>query len=340
MNLDNRKTSWKETSLSLAVLLLLTVIGTVIFLNQFTFNPAVVQFISGQQPATDPKLSNIDRPVETLIPLPENTSPLTPPEAFSAETLSDKINGKAELYLSAGFKRLDSQRFRDDKAPDRWIEIFIYDMDNQDNAFAVYSMQQRDDATPAGISRLSYTTGNALYLAHGHYYIEGIASEASEEALGKLKHFAKNFVRETPVQSAQIDEPQLFPKHGLVAESIAMIPTNAFGYSKLDRVFVAGYMLGDADLTAFLSDRKSPGAAERLAEEYHDFLGQFGGVDIPAEDGKKTRRVRVVEILGAYEIIFTQGSYLAGIHEAADMKQAIQLADQLAKNLEDISIGK
>ena len=67
--------------------------------------------------------------------------------------------------------------------------------------------------------------------------------------------FAKNFVRKTPVQSTRINEPQLFPKHGLVADSIAMIPTNAFGYIKLDRVFVAGYMLGGTDLTAFLSDR-------------------------------------------------------------------------------------
>ena len=68
--------------------------------------------------------------LEKFSPLPQGLKPLTAPETFKADTLSDKIDGKAELYLSAGFNRLFSQRFRDEKASDLWIEAFVYDMGN------------------------------------------------------------------------------------------------------------------------------------------------------------------------------------------------------------------
>ena len=51
--------------------------------------------------------------------------PLTAGEIFEAQNLSDKINGKAELYLSAGFVRLISQRFKDERGSDLWIEAFL-----------------------------------------------------------------------------------------------------------------------------------------------------------------------------------------------------------------------
>lgn len=337
---DNSKISTRETFLSLAILLVLTSIGTVIFLNQFQFNPAVVQSLTGQADTIGQRKLPVKRPADALIHLPQNVSPLTPPEAFTPDNLSDKINGKAELYLSAGFKRLDSQRFKDDRAADRWMEIFIYDMAMHANAFSVYSIQQRDDASPGDIGRLSYTTENALYLVHGPYYIEFIASEATVEAIQTLKILAETFIRNTPVQSKTIAEPQLFPESGLVPDSVAMIPADAFGYSKLDRVFIAQYNLDGTGLTAFLSDRKSAEAARRVAAGYYAFLGEFGGKNITPEDSMKAGSPRIVEILGTYEIIFTLGPYLAGIHEASDMNRALQLAGRLEKRLQDIHNGR
>ena len=69
--------------------------------------------------------------------------PLSPPETFDAEKLSEKIDGKAGLYLSAGFKSLTCRRYKKPDNPDLWLEIFFYDMGNIINSFAVYSMQRR-----------------------------------------------------------------------------------------------------------------------------------------------------------------------------------------------------
>jgi predicted metal-dependent hydrolase len=113
-----------------------------------------------------------------------------------------------------------------------------------------------------------------------------------------------------------------------------MIPSNVFGYDGLNRVFIANYGLGDNRVTAFISRRASSLKAEQLALKYHKFLMSYDGIDTESEIGIK--RARVVKISEAYEVIFTHGPYLAGVHEATDKEQAEYLAEILKKKLEEM----
>jgi hypothetical protein len=258
---------------------------------------------------------------------------LTAPETFGPDTLSDKIDGKAELYLSAGFKRLQCQRFSDAATAETWMEIFIFDMASQKNAFAVYSSQQREDAAPSpALGRYAYRTANALYWVHGPYYIELIASEASEAILNRMQALAEAFNRDTPVATETITETALFPKAGLDPQSITLIPTDAFGFEKFDRVFVAEYHLDGSTLSAFVSARGSPEAAKDLAAAYRAFLLAFGGKALE-DDG--VRDVVTVEIMDEYDVIFTRDVFIAGVHAAADKNRAMALARSLDSRIEE-----
>ena len=62
---------------------------------------------------------------------------------YDSISLSDKINGKAELYLAAGFARLETQRFALTDNPGQWMERYLYDMGQHANAFSVFSAQRR-----------------------------------------------------------------------------------------------------------------------------------------------------------------------------------------------------
>lgn len=340
MNPVKKRINRHESYLSLAILLVLIAIGIVVFMQQFRFNPAVNLFDAFQPAAAGPGRSPAKTAIDTLVQLPQNLSPLTPPEAFEPDNLSDKINGKAELYLSAGFIQLQSQRLKDQSNPALWMEVFIYDMGTHENAFAVYSAQMRDDGVPLDIGRYAYRTQNALYWVHGPYYGELIASEASPAAIAAMQRIAAAFNRSRTVQSATIAEPDLFPHSGLNRDSITMIPDDAFGFNKLDRVFVGEYDFEGADLTAFLSDRQSPAAAERLAADYLAFLTQFGGKNITSEAELGIHGAVMVEILGAYDIFFSRGAYFAGVHEATDKIQAIRLAAKLEERLKGASRAK
>lgn len=320
---------WRETYLVLAILLALAGIGTAIFFVQLVSTPAIFAGPTNPQGTANP--------AEPLIAIPEGILSLTPPELFNSDNLYEMINGQAELYLSAGFLRLKSQSFVKADNSDLWVDLLVYDMGNVLNAFAVFSMQRRDEGVPLKLGQFSYRAENALFFVHGPYYVEIIASMAKVEASEMMQSIAENFIRGNHVEVKQIAELSLFPRFNLIENSISMIPSNAFGYDGLNRVFTARYRLGDNKVTAFISHRDSPHKAEQLALKYHEFLMSYGGKDAEAEI--RIKDSKIVKILEAYEVIFTHGPYLAGVHEAMDKEQAEYLADILKKKLEEI-LGK
>ena len=257
--------------------------------------------------------------------------PLSLPESFDTQNLSDKINGKAELYLSAGFVKLNSQRFKDKKGSNLWIEAYIYDMGNGQNAFSVFSAQRREGATALDLTQYAYRTSNALFLVYGSFYIEIIASEATNRAYNLMKLLAENFIRNTASQTVILPEKNLFPAQGLVADSISLISADAFGFDRLNQIYTAEYEIDHERLMAFLSRRQETRAAQDLASAYQKFLETFGGqpidADLPIKDAK------LVEILETYEVIFSYGPFFAGVREADNKELAIHLALQLYDKL-------
>ena len=324
----------RQTRIAAAVLAFLLAIAAGLLWSQSRFNPAVVNFLQGEAarakgPAAAPATA------EPILTLTEGMSALTPAERFDRETLSDKIDGKAELYLSAGFVRLDCQRLARTDQPDLWVEVFLYDMGSFENAYAVFSAQRRADAVMLDFAEFAYRAENALFFVHGPFYLEMIASGTDDRLRASMDALARAFILSRPVAQAAIAERGLFPKTGLVETSISLIPADAFGVAGLDRVFTATYQTpAGAELTAFLSRRADPQQAAALAGAYVDFLKTYGGevkaLDEPVPGGA------VVAILDMIEVVFSQGSFLAGIHEAPDRDPAVHLAKELAAKLKEV----
>ena len=53
---------------------------------------------------------------------------MSAPENFRPDDVYNKIDGKADLYLTAGFVHMTCQRFELKAANDDWMEWFVYDM--------------------------------------------------------------------------------------------------------------------------------------------------------------------------------------------------------------------
>jgi hypothetical protein len=322
----------RETFAAVAVLCCLLLIAGGIVNRQFRFNPAVLNWstVVDAHPKAPGRPASAGAP---LIPTPTGLTVLTPAESFDRETLSDKIDGKAELYLSAGFVRLDCQRLALNDRPEAWLEAFVYDMGSAPNAFAVFSTQRRADVTPLAIGDFSYRAGNALFIAHGHYYLELIASADDERLATALEELAESFIRSRPVAAAAISERDLFPKAGLVEASITLIAADAFGVAGLDRVFTATYKRRSVEMTAFLSRRADADAAAAQARSYAEFLTAYGGKRVAADE--PVPGAAVVEIMDTFMVVFAQGPFFAGVHEAADKTLALELARELAAALKE-----
>ncbi|MGW8222869.1 MAG: DUF6599 family protein [Syntrophobacteria bacterium] len=326
-----RTVSKTETWVGYAILLVLVVIAGGIFLIQSRYEQSILKpgLLQTESPSQDVPLTSSLRDLIQFAP--DSLTPLTPPETFGPENLSDKINGKAELYLSAGFVGLVSQRFAIENEPTVWMEAFIYDMGSPRGSYAVYSLQKRSEATELDTGDFAYRTENALYFVHGSYYVEIVASVAQESMAKLILSFGDNFVGKTTAGSEAINEFSLFPSKYLNKASISLLPSDAFGFQQFDSIFTAQYEVEDTELTAFLSQRKSPAEAVRLVESYTSFLREFGGTELRST--LNIPGVKLVEIMDTFELIFSRGSILAGVHAAENRKAAEELALMLNQSL-------
>jgi hypothetical protein len=256
-------------------------------------------------------------------------APLAPAERYGPDTLSDKIDGKADLYLSAGFQDLESRRFSLAGDKRRWMERFVYDMGGFRGAYAVFSSQRRPDSHPVTWTRHGYLAGNALFFVHGPYYVEIVGGEVSQAIQSGLESLAKAFMSAHTVQAVDPVELKLLPRDHRIAHSVKLTARAAFGIQGLDWIFSAAYASSPDrhEALAFVSRRDSPAEAAALADKFHAFWLEFGGSEIASPSGP--RGVRGVSILDNYEICLVRGAYLIGVHEATNLEFGMRLVERL-----------
>lgn len=320
-----------RTESAVGLLILLSLLGICIWVyeRQSRFDPSVLVVTAPQQavPERPASAPTIESPFQSLIS--ERLSPLGAPEQFGAETLSEKINGKAELYLSSGFVSLQCQRFAKGEGGRAWLEIFVYEMGDSSGAFSVFSSQRRAEGEDVDLTRFAYRTANALFLAHGKDYVEIVGSE--EALIEEILAIGKRFVDARPLAGGETGELGVFPPDGLDPASITLLSANVFGYEKLDDTYTAMYTSGKSKLMAFVSRRESSDEAANMAAAYERFLLDNGGSLI--ESRLNIPGVRVIQLFDMVEIFFNKGERLAGVHEADDRDAAEDLAMMLYGSL-------
>jgi hypothetical protein len=316
-----------EKGVGFAVLLCLAAIATGVFLRQFSFNPAVLV-------ARNAEPQKAPGPLPPPLPrawLPPELVEFSAPESFTPENLYDKIDGKAELYLSAGFVRLNCQRFALKEAPDQWLEWFVYDMGALPQAFSVFTVQRRAEGQPLDLTEYAYRTQNALYFVCGSNYIEAVASAPSEPLMKAMLALAGRFVAANPPSASPLPQLALFPSEGLVPGSYTLQSSDAFGFDRFKNVFTAQYRLNQAEVTAFLTSCASADAAAALRDAYRSFLIENGGKEAASTGSGDLGKA--IEIMGGLEIVFSEGSFVAGVHSAPDFASGETVASRLRQRL-------
>jgi len=280
--------------------------------------------------AVVPATGNESSPV---IHPPQGLSASGPAEIYHPGALYEKINGQAEMYLASGFVELKGQWFDCVDDTGKMIEMNVYNMGSLLNAFSVYSQQKRYDARKLNIAQFAYQTQSAVFLVHGAFYVEIMPSEFSDPMTDLAKQLAEKFITANRVQDVTIKELDYFPPENLDKGSVTVISKNAFGMNHLDNVFMATYTYDNGQLTVYISDRKSPAAARRLVNEVHGYFMGFGGSDV--KPYVNIEGARMVAVMDNYELIFSMGPYLVGVHEAGTRKHAEKMGEQMQKSLQE-----
>lgn len=323
-----RQPSSTERIVCLVILTGLVAVAGGILIKQSRFNPAVLAVATASSAKAD-----APAPAHTGFAafMPPELVVFGPPESFNEETLSDKINGKADLYLQAGFVQMHCQRFALAGSQEDWMEWFVYDMGNLRQAFSVFSLQRRAEAQPLGLTRFAYTTKNALFFVSGRNYIEAVAATANEKMMKALVAMAQNYIAANPPEEVWMPELDLFPPENLVPNSVTLQISTAFGFDQFRNVFAAKYNVEGAEVLAFVTILDKPEAAAALRDAYFNFLLSTGGRALSG--GPWPHEAKAVESFEGTEIVFNRGTVVAGVHAAPNQNAAQKVAAALERQI-------
>ncbi|MBM4274646.1 MAG: hypothetical protein FJ134_09345 [Deltaproteobacteria bacterium] len=307
----------------LAVLGLITVW---LLVQQSRFNPAVLVALQAPLPQERTQAAS-GRPLAAtaaFIPEVAGFTPRAPVESFGPENLSDKINGKAELYLNAGFKEMSCRSFGSGEA---FVEVYLYDMGAASNAYAVFSGQRRPGSLGIPLTANAYATANGLFFTQGRFYVEIVADRASEGLQSSLTAFATALLANLPSEGPTKDAAALFPKEGLALDSLRLCAADTFGCEGLTNMFTGEYDLKSGKATAFIARRDTPEQAQADAKRYLDFLAANGyqKVQPPGLPGD----IQAFVLDNSFEMVFVQGPTLAGVHDGSSLEASLELAAKL-----------
>lgn len=253
------------------------------------------------------------------------------PERFAPPTLSDRINGRADLYLRAGFVSLYGQRFALPDQETALVTLLAFDMGTPRNAYTVFGLQRRPDAASVDLGDTAFSSGGSLFVQQGQWYLELVPSAPEDALYEAALRLATAFVAQQDAEDDSGAPPaQLFPEDGRVEGSLVRIPDDAFGCEALDDVWTATYERDGASLLVFAAVRPSPAEAAEAATAYRKFLTETGGTLSPVDDLPDGASVL---LMGTTTVVLRQGRVFAGVQEAEDPDAAGALAAAVARGL-------
>jgi hypothetical protein len=310
-----------ESVISLSLLLALIAIGSVIIIPQLAYKAP--QF-SNIAPAAAPIPNGVDAILQTIIPA--SFKGAAPISVYNADNLYEKIDGRAPLYTESGFEKLYTRLLVSQADESLMLEFYVYDMGLLKNAFFIYSTQKRPDAQLVSSlnPNFAYKTDNAVFFVKGKYYVELIGSAVSDKLLVAAKDFAEKFAKSFSGQISEIPEFPILSCDNLIPGQFKLYTADAFGCEGLNNTLTAIYKIDDKNTTVFISRQDNPQKAKGLAEKYYKFLVDTGGekkkLEMPIESAS------AVSFPGSVEVVFYNGNFTAGIHEAPDEKTAARAA--------------
>ena len=316
-----------ESILSVVILLALAAIATAVWVTQGKFDEQIASYPTGE-----PSAQAAEAGTQPDLFWPDDSTG-EKFKTFNVDTLADIINGKAETCFQAGFDKLFYKRVSlGDESKPIGGSIYIFQMLSPEAAFSVYSTQRRPGSQSVALGDSAYQAQNLLAFIVGKFYVELVCDEVSSQWLDAMRDRGLRFVENQPVSKGSLLELDLFPADGLIPNSHALTMRDVFSFGELDRVFTAGYMIAGHQTTAFISVRESAEKAKELATAYANFLtGLTESKAVPVEG---VEGAVLIDVFGEYEVIFSRGEILAGVHAAGDPKTAADLARLLAEVLD------
>ena len=246
-----------------------------------------------------------------------------PVSRFDAENLYVKINGRADFFLSRGFRSLT---FVTLTGPgDAAVDLELYDLGSAENALGAFVAEKPLDARAATERGTSwYLARNALFLARGTSYLRAIGSDESPAVLARLAALRKAFEAGIAAGEKPWTASLFGDALGLPQDRLLYTAENAFSFGFARNVTSA--TLDDGETELFVLPAGDEAKARELAAKLEEGFLSYGS---------KVEAARAAwvkdQYLETYARTLAAGTMVVGVKGAADPAKAAGLLAKVEK---------
>lgn len=288
-----------------------------------TITPATAapEGYGGETTATKPATKG-----EPLVMTLAGIKPMGDTEFYNAETLYEKINGRAPAYLGFNFQSLRTRSFEVLGAAGSYVDVYEYYFDTPINAFGMFALERDPKGATLDFAPDGYSGEMGYFFRQGACYVQIIASDVKEKTSASAKAIAHVRAKALPADDSGLDARRRLPATGLDPASVQFVQENALGQEFLKNVFQATYDFGGKKLPFFIMVA-TPDEAAAAWKSFLEFSGKFGGTVTPLPDANGAK-VFSAENSGNWKVIFVRDSTLGGVVDAPDAAKAREFVEK------------
>ena len=250
------------------------------------------------------------------------------PVFYDRDSLSDRINGEAELYFPYGFDRMAAARFAPADKSGAGMDVEVYRMGSLLDAFGMYANYRQKEGTTLGIGADSNLSGSQLFLYQGRYFVHIQTTGTSADKTNPLAACAKAVAALLPGTGARPPELSALDRPELVRGTERYLPQSLLGYDFLNRGLMADATLNGANLQVFYLLRTTAASATLAYEAYRS---QLTRPKIEFDQKRATLLLEGVDSLYGPVMIMKNGDCLAGALKFGDAKGVRALLEGICK---------
>ncbi len=347
-----------ETAISCILLLLLAGIGVAIYAKGQSYDPGLYRpeltALSVQRPTeaqsvesrTDqpgagggqmpsPGAGVQARPSSGLLDdlAPQGWKPLENATRFTADTLYEKIDGRAEEYLDYKLVSLTCVSLVNAQDSKQFIDIYLYDMSQPAQAFGIFSVERTEGLPAVTLGREGYRAEASYFFWKGRYYVQVLASAKGANIAQVGLNVALALEKRLKDDGEPLWGLKALPEKDRIPGSVQYFAVDAMSLDFMKETYIALYRKGDAKVTAFLSKQPSQDAAAKTLTSYESHMKKYGKVVEKRDTDAYT--LITADMGGAFDVVFRKRNLIGGVSMVEDLSVAEKAALDILAGLRD-----
>lgn len=247
---------------------------------------------------------------------------------FDKDSLFDRINGEAELYVPYGFTQLAYGRYANTKDLNIAVDADVYAMGSLLDAFGMFANYRRKDSVAAAVGVEGVLSPSQMLFYQDRYLVrlQVTGKTTIDEAV--LLACGRAISQKLPPGTALPRELDAFAVPAVVRKTGRYIASSLLGYEFFKRGLIADAVLGKDEAQVFLVPEANADAARVAFERYHAYLQSEGkGVQVSGAPARMS--MEAVDPLYGNVIVQQSGRFLAGAVRVKDRAAAKQVVEQV-----------